>query len=451
MIKYLLVLLTIHLISLSCIAQGSSGEQNTGTSEIDKRISNVKTPSSPAALILGNQPSVVNRPKSWEALEVGLYTNYLNNQGNLIIPNDYAIEFSPYWAQNKLKVSNADFLVPSPGLSALQNFSISISSTQNFIIKDSVHSNAIGFGLRTMIWQGSKGETGELMKKYGEMMKGLRLSLVIFDIGNSIDTSVHERSIYIKKLTEGIRSKKDKIFQDKLSALEISRFINELIGFLEQKLPLTVKSKIDFDNLLADLVDEFIKLDTSVKTIEDMRADRKGFKLEVAAGMGLDFPTNTTSFATIPKWGIWVTPSYQPYRQNWIEFLVVLRYTNYNLSFYKNYLPKEPRYNNTVDYGLRVALKWKKFTLEFEGAGRWRQTTISKSTDENGITTTASKSDNDFQYLLNFNYQIQDNLVISYNFGDQFQQILSNNKGTLISLLTLNFGIGAPKKSEIGK
>jgi hypothetical protein len=80
--------------------------------------------------------------------------------------------------------------------------------------------------------------------------------------------------------------------------------------------------------------------------------------------------------------------------------------------------------------------------------GRQNKTILEKSKDSNGVTTVKSKTDSDFQYLINFNYRISDTIILSYNFGSQFKPVI-NSGNNLISLATINFGIGGPKKIDV--
>lgn len=414
-----------------------------------EKLSEIKTPSAPASVIIGNQASVISRPKSWNALEASVYSNSLNESGALTIPNNFSIEFSPYWAQNKLKLSNSDFLVPKAGLTLLQNLSFSLSSTNNFILNDSIQSNAIGFGIRTMLWQGTKSEKDRIYNKYEKVLKDLAASTKIYALASDLECSDCALNKYVEKLIKSIEEKQDEIFPSELSKLEKKRILQELNEYLLNNLPGITADKTVNAEHVSDALDSFLDIDATVNDIEKLKADRKGFKLEIAAASGLDFPTNETDFSIVPASGFWLTPSYQPFQYDWIEVLGVFRYYNYNLDFYKKYIPAADAFEQTIDYGLRIATKWKKYTLEFESIGREGKSLISEEA-EGDITVRKTKKFSDFQYIMNFNYQISDDLILSYNFGKTFNPVLSY-KGTLISLLSLNFALNTPKKEILEK
>jgi hypothetical protein len=422
---------------------------NTYVKGQNEKLSEIKTPSAPASVLIGNQASVISRPKSWNALEASIFSNYLNESGTLTIPDNFSLEFSPYWAQNKLKLSNSDFLVPKAGLTLLQNLSFSISSTKNYILNDSVHSNAIGFGIRTMLWQGTKSEKDRILNKYEKVLKDLASSTKIYALASNLECSDCNRNTYVEKLIKAIEDKQTEILTNKLSTLEKKRILQELKEYLLINLPNITADNLANAGNVSDALDSFLDIDATVNDIGKLKADRKGFKMEIAVASGLDFPTNKTDFSIVPVSGFWITPSYQSFQYDWIELLGVFRYYNYNLDFYKKYIPTANVFEQTIDYGLRIALKWKKYTLEFESIGREGKSLISEEM-EGDITVRKTRKFSDFQYIMNFNYQISDDLILSYNFGKTFAPIV-NIKGTLISLLSLNFALNTPKKEILEK
>ena len=81
-------------------------------------------------------------------------------------------------------------------------------------------------------------------------------------------------------------------------------------------------------------------------------------------------------------------------------------------------------------------------SFEAEMTGRYANVILDRQVDDDGITTTRRKTSRDYQYLFNGNYRINERMIVSYNFGKQFDPLVSF-QGNLISLLSLNFGIGA--------
>ena len=331
---------------------------------------------------------------------------------------------------------------PSVGQTFVQNFAISLSSTTNFQLSDSINSNALGVGVRFMIWQGSKGERERIIEKYTELLKDLSITNRLFTYAGQFNCNGCKKEKVIKDYIEKITEKSDELFNPKLNQINISRIIDEYEKFLQEKLYESTDYS-HFSDSIEVLNDVFFDVDETVMEISKLRSDRKGFKLEVAGATGLNFPTNQIDFSVAPKVGFWLTPSFQPYKTDWIEFIGVIRYYNHNLDFYKEFLPNNNIYNYNWDLGLRLAFKKNKYSIELEGVYRTAQTLISEEIGEDGIKTRKTKSEDDFQYLINFNYHINDKVLLTYNYGKSFEPVL-NYEGNLISLLTLNFAINTP-------
>jgi hypothetical protein len=418
---------------------------------ISDALTEVKAPTSPASVIIGNQPSVISRPKSWNELEASVYSNFLNNN-QPAIPNDFALEFSPYWASNKRYLSLEEYMDnKNISKSLLQNLAFSVSSTQKFIINDSVNTNALGFGLRTLIWQGNKNKIQTLIikQRVGQWIgtQSEKLSDKIqaqLNTDNSLSNDDYADK-YIQALIAGLHT----LFKDKrVESSVIEAFFDNLEEDL-QNLDLQNVSRNDYDSKIKEVIDKHDDIKVTTSSLQQLRKDREGFRLEFAAAASLNFPTNEMGFSYVPKVGFWITPSYQLPDNDRVEFLGVFRYFHFYNGFYNKYIPNTATMDNVVDYGLRLVYKWSKLSLECEAIWKNSKSIVSQTTDSTTqLTTTVSKEENDFQWIANFNYKINEKVVLSYNFGKQFNPVFKLN-GNVVSLLTLNYGIGAPKKSDI--
>ena len=166
--------------------------------------------------------------------------------------------------------------------------------------------------------------------------------------------------------------------------------------------------------------------------LENANKDNVGFLLEFAAAFVLDFPTSTFQYTKIPKWGIWLTPTYRLENQTF-EFLGLLR-------FIKNEIPSQP--SDNFDFGVKVNYQLDRFSVSAECIGRYQTATIFEETI-NDTTTTSKVSSSDFRAVVNLDYRITDNLILSYSFGENFN-LNTELANDLISVFSLNFGIGGP-------
>lgn len=129
-----------------------------------------------------------------------------------------------------------------------------------------------------------------------------------------------------------------------------------------------------------------------------------------------------------------------------MKLIGVTRYEWYDLDYYKKYFPEKDIYENNFDYGLAINTEFKKFNLNFELVGRKSVSELLAGTDANGNQLYRKEEQTDLQYLGTFNYNLTDQMVLSYTLGNRFEPIL-NLTNSLVS--TLNFGFGTPTKSNL--
>ena len=236
-------------------------------------------------------------------------------------------------------------------------------------------------------------------------------------------------------------------------ALPISLFLESFSVQCKRNLPPFDPAKPkEFRSSFNDFLDIVLNLTFKLYQVEYLVNNRPGFKIDIAAALAIDFPTNNFDFCLAPQQSIWVTPTYRfAGKASFLEFLAVVRYNWYNLSFYKQYFPGNETYEHNFDYGISANLMFKKFSLHAEAVGRYSKSIIGETLDPvTGITTTLSKTQTDFQYMGTFSYQINKKLIVSYSLGNQFKPILSYT-GTLISSFGLNFGFGGPTSDNLVK
>ena len=126
----------------------------THCEDTDFNLESLKAPSMPASSIIGIQVSEVNRPKSLKTLEAAVFSNYIDSEQNLSLPENYALEINPYMIRGMVNFNYKSYVENNIFNNIWHNFSISVSSTNKFQIRDSTQGNALGFGLRTLILNG---------------------------------------------------------------------------------------------------------------------------------------------------------------------------------------------------------------------------------------------------------------------------------------------------------
>lgn len=469
------------------------------------------------------------------------------------MPNDFALEFAPFWAGDREPIEPADYLDPGTGMQLRENTAFSVASTQNYALNDSVGTNAIGFGARTLLFVTGAEHREKKRKAYAGFMDTLKIAQELYKLaetlaaergcpefdmegyliqlrkswmddaakifpGQANDTllkpmlgelqeHLEGKAIDPRRIDEDIEASIDAFLRDTVAVMapiafrrslsgsvpamaDVARKLAaargadgcDLVGYLEKlrarwlehrkeiigdkldtaranallkAIARTVSDRIVTAEGLSDevetAIDAFFRAEERALQIASLRADPKGLKVEVAGSFLLDFPTNENALSYIPKAGFWITPSYQAPGWGSVEILGVLRYLWYDTGFFQAYGGTEGAFSSNLDYGLRLVFKREKFSLEGEAVGRTSSITISSETDEaTGITTTQSKTESDFQYVLNLNYQLKDNIVLSYNFGKQLEVQLGA-PGDVVSTFTLNLGFGGPVMDGAGR
>ena len=426
-------------------------------------LSTLKAPSFPASLILGITPSEIAQPKSHKALEAALYSNFLDENNSLIIPNDYALEFSPYWMFYHQNLSFDDYINPTPIQTLPRNLAVSVASTQSFVNSDSAVQSAIGIGLRTVLDFGGSSNTMELMEvksnieKIGRLRSRVRALIVriiqLVEDGTIVDsvTLVSNFNESVSSI-EGLARHKDafRTIADELKT--------ETIRVFRGSEGTTINGKLDdvkmFLNENKEVTDEYLRnsleLATNKVRLQNVINDRSGFKIEFALAMAIGFPDGDFRDGYVPKWGIWVTPSYQIPKLPVLDFLGVFR------SFFIDAPDSLGIATDSVsttatntDVGFKIVFKKPKFSIYLEGLYRWERNKIKQQIDINTeIITKFSR--NDHQMTFNVVYNVNDNLVLGYSIGRGFEFNL-RQQGNFISILSFALGLGGPTVNDFQK
>lgn len=402
-------------------------------------INALKAPNSPAAAILGIQPSTVLVPKSLRALEAAVISNFGQNTDQ-ILPDDFGLEFTPYWFKDH-GLGLREYLDPKPGPQLWRNLSVSIASSRSFLLQDSTQTNSLAFGLRTSVFFGSAKdyETIEQNLKMLSNVQDVRIAVlqkfVELDIANTnskdtyIDAAHPVLILKITDETEGVSQANARAIADRISlaARQIEYDDSNRNAFFEA-----------YANLL------FNELGDQYQNFKKYITEREGPAIDIAYASFLNFPTNNFEYSTIPRQSVWLTPSYSFNSLGGnFKAIGVLRWEWYNEDYFVRYFPLTDIYRNNFDYGLAAEGTFGKFSGRIEGVGRSQSTENMVGEDENGNSLYTKKSNSDLQYIATLSYRITPAIVLSYQFGSAFDPVFSTN-GSLISILSLNFGFGGP-------
>lgn len=412
-----------------------------------EKLNSLTTPSSPAAAVIGMQPSAILKPKSFRALETALYTNFTDNSGSTIIPNDFALEFMPYWANNH-GISLEEYLYPKVNFDQIvRNSALSVASTQNFKLQDSTATKSIAFGYRTSLFFGNQQDKDSISKFIKDLSVNQRIgSFLLLELEKLKDQSYTQKEDYLRDVKEALTVRIYKVLN--LKSKEEAQPIVEKIYAETDALPFDSNQTDAFFTAFADLTEKYVG--GSYNEFKTYIKNRQGFMLDFACALHLNFPDNDFDFSEVPKYSLWLTPSYNFSKKlGFLKASAAIRYEKYYLDYFKKYFPASEVFDNNLDYGVAAIGSFKKFGVGIEAMGRTRNSLIEAGQDGNGNTLYRKESASDFQCLGTFTYQLTEQIVLSYQFGKAFKPVFTLNNGTVLSLLTLNFGFGGPDKSDV--
>ncbi|WP_375579652.1 hypothetical protein ABWH96_00830 [Marivirga tractuosa] len=414
-----------------------------------EKLNKIQAPTSPAASILGLQPTAVLIPKSYQALETALYSNFIGENGGALIPNDFSLEFTPYWAKNHALTVDEYLYPKSVTDQIIRNSSFSIASTQNYQLNDSTVSSGLAFGYRNTIYFGNKKDREKVQEYLSGLNYKQRISALIGAVATEliINEKVANQSEFLANIKETVL-KAINTYASNLSTEEKSILINEIMKEAAL-LSFDINSPDAFLDQFYNLIDSKLGSKQTFEKFKNYIKNRQGWSVDLAYAGFVNFPTNNFSFSYVPRQSFWITPTYLFKDDlNFFKIMGVVRYEWYNFDFYKRYFAESKIYENNFDYGLAVAFEFEKFSIKLEAVGRNSETEIPSGTDAQGNELFRRDESSDFQCLGSFNYNLSDQIILSYNIGNRFEPIL-NSESTLVSVLTLNLGFGTPTEKTL--
>jgi len=415
-----------------------------------EKLNSLKAPTSPASSILGLQPSTVLSPKSYQALETAIYSNFSGQDGNGIIPNDFALEFTPYWTKNH-SLSLDEYLYPKSFIDQLaRNSSFSIASTQNFILGDSTATNGLAIGYRVTFYLGNKKDKEDFQKHKDSLTKELKINT---RIGAEAEGLFENKKISSKRdFLEKIKYTLTKTIYE-LDNLESIKDAEELVvRIIKEAILIELIDINDYDEFLNEfysIIDGNRVGNSVFNNFKSYIRNRQGFSIDVAYASLINFPTNQFEFSIIPRQSFWITPTYRfKDKYSFLKFMGVLRYEWYNGEYYRKYFPESKAYTNGLDYGFALATELKNFSVQIELVGRSSNSEFLAGTDISGNQLYRKEKNSDFQYIGTFSYNLSDQIILTYSLGNRFEPV-QNPDNTLVSILGLNLGFGTPKREDL--
>lgn len=406
-----------------------------------EKLNSLKTHTSPASSILGLQSNSILSPKSNQALEVAFFSNS-SNSSKIDFPNDFALDFTPYWAQNQ-SLSLDEYLFPKNVIDQIiRSSSFSVASTKSFMLGDSTSTNGLAIGLRTTFYLGNKADREKIQSYKANSDKTKRIFNIISikadELGDNL--SIQNRDDFLGEIKDTIIA----AFRMYESEKEAIRIANKILLDSDTLPQYDPQKPDDFIDRFYVVINENLKGEELMSVYNENIKERNGFSIDVAFASLLNFPTNEFDYSFAPKQSFWITPVYRfKGKLNFLKLMLVYRYEWYNLGYYKKFYPNNTIYKHASDYGFAISTEFNKFSLQFELVNRYSNTEIPTGAN-------IYKGDNklDTQHIGTFSFNLTDQVVLSYSVGNRFDPIL-NPDNTIVSTLSINLGFGAPDKNTI--
>lgn len=388
-------------------------------------LQNLRVPASPAWVMTGNAPAIIDRPETPRALALALANA---TQNGSVLPEDYGLEFAPYWLKKRPHLTFSQFYRPSLRQSVLQHAGLSLAFRQG-----SGGEEIIGIGLRTLILPGKASR--QLWQAIREIQTVQSAALIIGSLAllEPLPSNRREFMEALRRQFEILKKEPEKFDWPEMP--ERDRLL--LIGEIEQLAIRTATEYFDkqgakaaeiaVEDALVDLellLTEKIR-EEGIRKLQEAERGRRGFVLESGIGSRLLVPEQILEKMQMQLFSIWLTAGYQKEAAPWgVVFLT--RFWSGTKKDAHTYL----------DFG--AAFHWQNnaFSLALEWLQRqeWGKAVAEQRAELLAPYISSSR------ISLFTQYRLQPGIYLQFSFGKDFKQ--RNVKGNLIARLGISMGLG---------
>ena len=285
-----------------------------------------RTPVSPAFVILGIAPTVVERPNT----PADLAFSVLNRSAAFTsLPRDIALEISPYWLIKHPTLTWQADTVRGLGSSIARTMTISFATAELGTTARPITGLALGF--RAAPFSGRVSQTSitrlrELGDRLGDESK--LLAGLVRDRRQALIAQMRQ------DLSHAQTKPDSTAITDRFNAAN-TRLTQQQMGSDEYK----------------------AAVDSTEERFRKFALIREGFVLEVAAGAALQAPGGVADSAKLARWGAWITAGYEG---KTLSFVVVNRFlaSSIDSAF------------DAIDLGMRFLYTSGRYALSAEGSFR---------------------------------------------------------------------------------
>lgn len=407
--KYLKLTATFLLIFLAKAALAQTDSLLTDTT---LTLDVLTAPASPGSVLLGVNPSEVQKPTDL----TGLWTSFRNASNNFTsFPTSFAVDIAPKWVFDKKSISFEDFAGSKKAFA--QTFTVSLAQTP----QEDNNYNGLKQGLGLSFF---------LVRPAIKDEKYLGIIASIRDILPALNDARRKRAAQLKEGDSVYQS-----LQRRLNAAASAGNTDEakrLLALLEpMDIAFSAQAKAYADSLESEKVARLKELQTTIVPV------RKGFFLSLAAGTIVRYDNFKATAATATNKSVWINLGYdgamtEASKSSYFSFLGLSRFIVANADeLYKS--GTNNRFD-TWDNALRIAYTTnnQRFTISGEGIAR-------KLFD-----VTAGRSFV-YKYLLNIELHVGKNRILTFSYGKDFENHITKD-GNVIGYLNFVTGLFNQKK-----
>jgi hypothetical protein len=402
----------------------------------DPQLKQLELTTSPAYVLLGVQPTNIQRPSTPRDFAATLQTAQVNG----IIQPNFAVETNPFnWnkkpLKNKYSFRANDYFSDAIFPAIKKNFALSIatSATDTAKFGDLSKGTGIGYGMRVTLFPGTVNKRTRDDFKAWARVEVIEIFASVLKKRINKEDHVSSYEDVIRTFDETVADLlKDEDFPDYMKPW----LLDELTIYKGRLAAISDKSELN-DLLTAEIDTLSKQKEIALDRINNRKAPfaRDGFILEFAAAGLTVMQGNAWDSSVYAKTGVWLTPSYRidlstdkdlELVQSF-DILGVLRYI---------WNARKVDQGNYLDFGAKVQFNRNDWSLGFEGVFRHASEVPEKV---NSKWT--------YSWVGNFSYTIEENITLRLSFGSQFDGNTRRytSPGEILAIGGVNFGFWGKK------
>jgi hypothetical protein len=317
------IIASVAAVALACSAHAQEHSEGNVPS-----YNTIRTPASPAFVLLGLEPSSVERPNT----PADLALTVLNATSALTsLPQNFALEAAPFWLVSHPAITwRSDTGYRDPLTSMARTATISVATAQ--IGTTAVPVTGLSVGLRASIFSGELSDSTRARLRAAEVNLGAQS-----DIFNSI-----------------LATKQAPVDSALWAAIRAANGDNQKIDAAVAVHKAAISSL--GTAVLADPAYQ-AAIAKEQEKLGDLKVDREGFFLDLALGSSWQYPGNQLDSDSALRWGVWLTPSWN---SESFSAIAVLRYTGDGIH----------AVNDEIDIGGRLLYSVSSFAISGEYVNR---------------------------------------------------------------------------------